>query len=103
MNLHKTNSCEAASTSSTPLKVSPGFRSRTKVSRSNLVTYHNWTPIFEWCVGSCESEQTPKRHLFKVDWMTSSKLSNNSRFNCQHYDIGGGGPIRSFKKRESSL
>ena len=54
-----------------------------KVDEPNLVTYLNWTPIFEWCVVRCGSMNGYQKDVFERDWTTCSKYDNHSRLNSQ--------------------
>ena len=56
-----------------------------------LVTYLNWTPIFEWYVVQCGSKNNGIRHGFQLkdfsprkDWIACSEYDNHFRFNNQH-------------------
>ena len=51
---------------------------------SNLVTYFNWTPIFEWFLVGCGSKNRHEKDMFESDWTTFSKCVIYSRFNSQH-------------------
>ena len=62
-----------------------------KVDVPDLVTYLNWTPIFEWYMGLVWlQERRPRRHrVFERVWTMCPKYANYSKPNSQH--IWGGG------------
>ena len=55
------------------------FRPHLRVDVHKLVTYLNQTPIFEWYVFRCDSENGTKR-----DWIASSKYDNRLRLDNQN-------------------
>ena len=62
------------------------------VSRPNLVTCLEWTPIFEWCVIRCESQNKHQKDMFyKIIRLCAHNLLNilGSTLNMI-YALGGG-------------
>ena len=56
-----------------------------KVNMPNMITYLNWTPIFEWYVFGCGFKNIyQKSGMFKWDRTMCSNYYNYSRLNHQH-------------------
>ena len=61
----------------------------TKVSGSNLVTYLNQIPVFEWCAVRCRSKNGHQKDMcLERDWTMCSTFVDYSWLNSQH--IWGG-------------
>lgn len=50
------------------------FARVTKVSGLNLLTYLNWTPVFEGCVVRCVCKNEHQKDVFRSDWTMSLKV-----------------------------
>ena len=67
------------------MKPSSQIQKSSKVDVLNSVTYLNRTPIFEWYVIRCGSENKHQKDMcLKKEWTTRSKHVNHLELNSQY-------------------